>query len=279
MERSQKTDQKHLSIITKAGVSLEVWHSKVFEKCWISVLRNFRAPYLQRDTGNANNIYIFLAQFLWAIWWWYSFFSSKYLYFQHFFFIAETFRTKENISVFWTTVPLPETTSTLLKVSIRVPNSLRQWRPAQTRKHCCRSKNVSRAQKMFLENFKSIFASKTQILCLQHMLRGGANEESLGKHWRNTDFQCVSSFAYPSNISWRGRICVSEAKMFCFFPVCALIQHCEQHWLKMFLQQCFLVCADLKSFLAAGLPQLDIQATFSIWLVDYKLEPKVCFGI
>ena len=104
---------------------------------------------------------------------------------------------------------------------------------------------------MFLENFKSIFASKTQILCPQHILRGEANEESHGKHWRNTDFECfpnVSSFAYPSKISWRRRICVSEAKMFCFFPFAHpynTVSNIDS--LKMFLLQCFLVCTDLKS--------------------------------
>ena len=37
-----------------------------------------------------------------------------------------------------------------------------------------------------------------------------------------------------------------KQKMFCFLPVCSLLQQCEQHWLQMFLQQCFLVYADLK---------------------------------
>ena len=55
-------------------------------------------------------------------------------------------------------------------------------RPAQTRKHCCRSKNASRTQKMFRKLSKAYFAFKKQILCLQHMLRWGANNESLGKH-------------------------------------------------------------------------------------------------
>ena len=36
-----------------------------------------------------------------------------------------------------------------------------------------------------------------------------------------------------------------KQKMFCFFPVCSLMQHCDQHWLKMFLQQCFVVCVGL----------------------------------
>ena len=37
-------------------------------------------------------------------------------------------------------------------------------------------------KKCFCKISEAFFAFKTQILCLQHMLRGGVNEESLGKH-------------------------------------------------------------------------------------------------
>ena len=37
-----------------------------------------------------------------------------------------------------------------------------------------------------------------------------------------------------------------KQKMFCFLLVCSLLQQYEQHWLQMFLQQCFLVCTGLK---------------------------------
>ena len=90
---------------------------------------------------------------------------------------------------------------------------------------------------------------KTQILCLQHILRGGANEEAFGKHWLWM-FPDVS-WMFPR---WRtqatylkdAEFASQKQKMFCFCPVCSPRQHCEQHWLKMFLQQCFLVCAGLQ---------------------------------
>ena len=72
-------------------------------------------------------------------------------------------------------------------------------RSAKTRKHSCESKSVSRTQKIS-ERFS---AFKTQVLCLQRMLRGSANKEAFGKNSINTCFEyfsIVSPFTSPSNI-------------------------------------------------------------------------------
>ena len=45
-----------------------------------------------------------------------------------------------------------------------------------------KQKCVEDAKNVFEKFQKHFFAFKTQILCLQHMLHAGANEESLGKH-------------------------------------------------------------------------------------------------
>ena len=55
-------------------------------------------------------------------------------------------------------------------------------------------------KKCFWKISKAFFASKTQILCLQHMLHRGANEDHLG-NTEETLTSNVSSFAYPSNMS------------------------------------------------------------------------------
>ena len=93
---------------------------------------------------------------------------------------------------------------------------------------------------MFLENFKCISCFQdADFVSSTYVALGTKRGIRLGKHWRNTDFDCfpnISSFAYPSNISWKRRICVPDTKMFCFFPVCSSTQHSEQHWLKMFLR-------------------------------------------
>ena len=41
---------------------------------------------------------------------------------------------------------------------------------------------VQKAKKGFWKISKTFFALKSQILCLQHVLRGGANEEAFEKH-------------------------------------------------------------------------------------------------
>ena len=46
------------------------------------------------------------------------------------------------------------------------------------------------SKKCFRKIWKTSSAFKRQFLYLQQMLRGGANEEACGKHWRNTDFEC-----------------------------------------------------------------------------------------
>ena len=63
MEKARKTDLKDSSIITIAGIHLEIWRSKTFENAESAFSRIFKGPYLQRDTGNFNNMYIFSAQF------------------------------------------------------------------------------------------------------------------------------------------------------------------------------------------------------------------------
>ena len=121
----EKLSKRHVSVITIAGIPLEIWCSKVFKNAESAFFKNFKTPYLQTDSGNIDNIYIFSSVFMGYLMVVFIF-NSKCFIFQHFFFFGQTFRTKENNSVLRNTVPLPETTSTLPKVSIHVSNMLRQ---------------------------------------------------------------------------------------------------------------------------------------------------------
>ena len=89
----------------------------------------------------------------------------------------------------------------------------------QTRKHCCRNNlSLCCSQCCMGEqtgNKQNIVASETQILRLQDMLLGYANEETFGKHCKSVFLQCFpsnSSFAPQCNICWRHKICVLKAK-------------------------------------------------------------------
>ena len=58
------------------------------------------------------------------------------------------------------------------------------------------------------------FASEMQILHLQNMLSGYANEETFLKHLKSVFFQCFpsdSSFAPQCNICCRHKICILKA--------------------------------------------------------------------
>ena len=50
-------------------------------------------------------------------------------------------------------------------------------------------------------------------------------------------------------------------EMFCFLPVCSPMQHCEQYSLKIFLQQCFLVCVGFKDQLSESERQKTKEVT------------------
>ena len=52
-------------------------------------------------------------------------------------------------------------------------------RPAQTRKHCCGSKNASRTQKMFLENFKKHFFLPRHRFCVFNICCAGEQTRNL----------------------------------------------------------------------------------------------------
>ena len=109
-------------------------------------------------------------------------------------------------------------------------NSKRLLRPAQTREHCYRNKIASTTQKCFWGISKVFAAFKTQIICFQQMLLVGTNEEWFGKHWRNTNFEClpiVSSFAYPRNIFWRRRICILVSASFTFAHSCNIMSNID----------------------------------------------------
>ena len=98
---------------------------------------------------------------------------------------------------------------------------------------------------MFLENFRNIFAFKMQ--SLQHILPGAQTRKHLGNIKESlTSNVCDCLLVCLSNIFWRCRIYFEDVEIFCFLLVCPPMQRCGQHWLKMFLKQCFLACVGLK---------------------------------
>ena len=81
--------------------------------------------------------------------------------------------------------------------------------------------------------------------CLHHLLRGGTNEEWLGNHWRNTDFECfpnVSSFAVPKqHILKAQNLRLGSKNVFASFPFahsCNIVSNIDS--------RCF--CSNVSSF-------------------------------
>ena len=112
MERAQKTDQKHRSIIAIVGIPLEIWHSKFFEKCCIS-------------KGIPAMFTIFI--FFWPIFYGLSdgginFSIQRISFFSIFSFLVKPLEQKKAIAFY----EILEIKSSLPKVSIHVPNRLRQ---------------------------------------------------------------------------------------------------------------------------------------------------------
>ena len=100
--------------------------------------------------------------------------------------------------------------------------------------NCFRTQKCSgKFQKDFLLSRRKFCVFDICCLWAQKKNHLGNTEET----WLNVS-RIVSSFVYLNNKFWRLRICVL---IFYFLPVCSPMQHCDQHWLKMFLQQCVLV--------------------------------------
>ena len=55
---------KNINIVLHVGgIRLEIWHPKIFKSTDSTFFKDFRAPYLQRDTRNGNDIYVFCSVF------------------------------------------------------------------------------------------------------------------------------------------------------------------------------------------------------------------------
>ena len=122
----QKLRRKHASITSIAGIPVEIWSSKVFEKLLTTNHSAFFKTFerqIFRGVPAVLTIFIFFYGLSDSG---IHFSIQRISFFSNFLFLGQTLGTKENSSVLYNAAPLPETTSTLPKVSIHVPNMLRQ---------------------------------------------------------------------------------------------------------------------------------------------------------
>ena len=106
-----------------------------------------------------------------------------------------------------------------------------------------RKQNCVQDTKNVFPNFqKHFFAFKMQILCLQYMLREGANDLGNTEETVTLNVSPSLSRCVPEQHILKIHNFLLGSKPLSFLFICSPMQHCEQHWLRMFLGQWFLVC-------------------------------------
>ena len=93
-----------------------------------------------------------------------------------------------------------------------------------------------------------IFTSWSSWQVLMSIWRHLQEESWVSLHYSLQLLEVLVTSNVPSFVEDAEFVSRKQKKLW-FLPVCSPKPHCELHWHKMFLQQCFTVCADLKMFL------------------------------